>query len=135
MKKGSKFYSIYKLKCPKCQIGDLFSKPGFFVYRNSLKMPDKCPHCGQDFIIEPGFYSATLWISYPILLVIIIPTIILGLSLKDIKFFFKIITPGIIIILFLLQVPLMRISRAILLNLSVPYRTEYKDSEHQEKNT
>ncbi|MEZ4826883.1 MAG: DUF983 domain-containing protein [Bacteroidia bacterium] len=29
-------------------------------------MPDECPHCGQDFVIEPGFYFGAAMISYVI---------------------------------------------------------------------
>lgn len=30
------------------------------------KMPDECPNCGQDFVIEPGFYFGAAMISYVI---------------------------------------------------------------------
>ncbi|OBX25224.1 uncharacterized protein DUF983 [Gelidibacter algens] len=126
MKKGTKLYSILKLKCPRCQIGNLFSNPGLFVFSRILKMPDKCPHCKQDFKLEPGFYTAALWISYPMVLIIFIPLIILGFSLDTINGFFKLLYPFIILFSFMLQIPLMRISRAILLNMTIDYTTEWR---------
>ena len=125
MKKGTKLYSILKLKCPRCQIGNLFNNPGLFVFSRILEMPDKCPHCKQDFKVESGFYSAALWISYPIVLIIFVPLIILGFSLDSINDFFKFLYPFIILFSFMLQVPLMRIARAVLLNMTIDYTTKW----------
>jgi len=125
MKKGTKQYSILKLKCPRCQIGNLFNNPGLFVYKDILEMPDKCPHCKQDFKIEPGFYSAALWISYPIVLATFIPLVILGFSLDSIHGFFKFIYPLLILFSFMLQIPLMRLARAILLNMTIDYTAKW----------
>lgn|SRR5690606_36156722 len=125
MKKGTKLYSILKLKCPRCQIGNLFCNPGFFVFSRVLEMPDKCPHCKQDFKMEPGFYTAALWISYPLVLIIYIPLIILGFSLNSVNSFFKAIYPLLILFGFLIQIPLMRLARAILLNMTIDYTTKW----------
>ncbi len=125
MKKGTKLYSVLKLKCPRCHIGNLFNNPGFFVFTRILEMPDKCPHCKQDFKLEPGFYTAALWISYPIVLLIFIPVIILGYSLDSINGFFKIIFPFIVLFSFMLQIPLMRIARAVLLTMTIDYTTKW----------
>lgn len=125
MKRGTKLYSILRLKCPRCQIGDLFSNPGLFVFSRILEMPDKCPHCKQDFKLEPGFYTAALWISYPIVLIIFIPLILLGFSLDDIHGFFKFLYPLIVLFSFMIQIPLTRISRAILLNMTIDYSKKW----------
>ncbi len=124
MQKGTKLYSILKLKCPRCQIGKLFNNPGFFVFSRILEMPDRCPNCQQDFIIEPGYYTAALWISYPIVLLVFIPLIILGFSLDSISCFFKFIYPLIILFSLMLQIPIMRIARAILLNMTIDYTSK-----------
>ena len=94
MKKGTKLYSVLKLKYP---------------------------HCKQVFKVEPGFYTAALWISYPIVLIIFIPLIILEFSLDSIDSFFKFLYPSIIVFSFMLQIPLMRIARAVLLNMTIDY--------------
>ena len=125
MKKGTKLYSVLKLKCPRCQIGNLFNNPGFFVLSGILEMPDKCPHCKQDFKLEPGFYTAALWISYPIVLVVFVPLIIMGFSLDSLNRFFRYVYPLIMLFGLLLQIPLMRIARAILLNMSIDYTTKW----------
>ena len=125
MKKGTKLYSILKLKCPRCQIGNLFKNSGFFVFTEILEMPDKCSHCKQGFKIEPGFYSAALWISYPIVLITFIPLVILGFSLDSINGVFRYVYPLIVLFIFFLQIPIMRISRAVLLNMTIDYTTKW----------
>lgn len=126
MKKGTKRYSILKLKCPRCQEGDLFCTPGWFVTKDILKMPDACPHCQQSFKLEPGYYTAALWISYPMVLIIFIPLLLLGFSLDSMHSFFKYIYPFIIVFSFMLQIPLMRIARAVLLNMTIKYTTKWE---------
>jgi len=125
VKKGTKLYSILKLKCPRCQIGNLFKNSGFFVFTEILEMPDKCSHCKQGFKIEPGFYSAALWISYPIVLITFIPLVILGFSLDSINGVFRYVYPLIVLFIFFLQIPIMRISRAVLLNMTIDYTTKW----------
>lgn len=123
MKKGTKLYSVLNLKCPRCQNGDLFYNAGLFVCTRVLDMPERCPHCNQDFKIEPGYYSAALWISYPIVLILFIPFIFLGISLNEMyTISFRILFPIFIIICLFLQVPIMRLSRAILINMTVKFR-------------
>lgn len=121
MKKGTKPYSIFKLKCPRCHEGDLFVNNRLFAFSQLLVMPDRCANCKQDYYIEPGFYSAALWISYPIELLLIIPTIFSGLIMDNSHQVFQILFPALVVLLFALQVPIMRISRAILLNITVAY--------------
>ncbi len=127
MKKGTKLYSILNLKCPRCQEGDLFINKGWIVFYKILDMPEKCPRCGQSFRIEPGFYTAALWVSYPIVLIVFIPLIFLGFSLKNLHMFFTILYPGIVILCFLFQIPLMRFTRAILINLHVDFDKHFNN--------
>jgi len=59
LKKGTKAYSIWNMKCPRCHEGDLFKKGGAFY-----EMPDRCPECNQNYMPEPGFYYGSMFISY-----------------------------------------------------------------------
>ena len=122
LKKGTKRYSIQKLKCPRCQEGDLFVNPKWFVYKGMLDMPKECEICEQDFVLEPGFYTAALWISYPILLLVIVPTIAVGVIMEDTPFFLSKIFPFVVLFVIIMMPPLIRVSRAILLNLHLRYK-------------
>ncbi|MBR9921371.1 MAG: DUF983 domain-containing protein [Bacteroidetes bacterium] len=61
--KGSKLYSIFAHKCPKCHTGDLF-ETGSFSFNKPFEMPDHCPHCSQNYMPEPGFYYGSMFLSY-----------------------------------------------------------------------
>ncbi|MEQ7798580.1 DUF983 domain-containing protein [Pedobacter sp. ASV1-7] len=61
-KKTSKLYAIVHSKCPHCRRGDIFtgSLYGFNIQHTNTH----CPHCGQRFEIEPGYFYAAMYISY-----------------------------------------------------------------------
>ena len=63
LRKGSKLYGIFNFKCPRCHEGDLFETPTF-SYRKPFDMPDACPHCGQSYLPEPGYFYGAMFVSY-----------------------------------------------------------------------
>ncbi|TAE28849.1 MAG: DUF983 domain-containing protein [Cytophagales bacterium] len=60
---NSRFYSIIHNKCPRCHEGDFFVTKSAFS-RHFDDMPDHCPHCGLNYMPEPGFYWASMFVSY-----------------------------------------------------------------------
>ena len=87
-------------------------------------MPDRCPVCGQDFQIEPGFYIGALWTSFPIVIVImaLLSILLLVYFKMDLNWFFVAIT----VILFLLQPIIIRLGRAIWINVFVKFEGKSK---------
>jgi hypothetical protein len=87
-----------------------------------MKMPDRCPVCGQDFQIEPGFYIGALWTSFPIVIVVMALLSILFLVVikLDLNWFFVALT----IVLFALQPVIIRLGRAIWINIFVDYEED-----------
>lgn len=61
--KGSKLYSIFGFKCPKCHEANLFPT-STFSFSRSFEMKKQCEVCGQDFEPEPGFYYGAMFVSY-----------------------------------------------------------------------
>lgn len=59
-----KIYSLLTLRCPNCGKAQLFTNPNLFNLRQIGDMPPQCPHCQQDFVIEPEFYYGAMFISY-----------------------------------------------------------------------
>jgi len=55
--------NILKHRCPRCRKGKLFTHPAYNL-KKTISMPDKCPHCGQPFHLEPSFYYGALYVSY-----------------------------------------------------------------------
>ncbi|MCI5057189.1 MAG: DUF983 domain-containing protein [Flavobacteriales bacterium] len=63
LKKGSKLYSIFKLKCPHCHEGPFFEK-SLLSWKAMGKVNSKCPNCGNSNNKEPGFYYGAMYVSY-----------------------------------------------------------------------
>jgi len=66
MKKGSRLYSIFHNKCPKCQEGDFFVSGSAYNLGSFMKMYPQCSKCGQTFEPEPGYYFGAMYVSYAI---------------------------------------------------------------------
>ncbi len=62
--KGSKLYSIFKMRCPKCHETPLFENKNHYKYDKFFAMPKTCPRCGQRFELEPAFYYGAMYVSY-----------------------------------------------------------------------
>jgi len=56
--------SVLTHKCPKCRKGNMFTHPNPYRYKGYFEMPNKCPHCGQKFLLEPGFYYGAMYANY-----------------------------------------------------------------------
>ena len=120
MKPISQTQSILTLKCPKCRQGNLFTKKGLFRYNSILYMPDNCNVCNQKFEIEPGFWIGALWTSYPIVIAIEIPFLLMALLSKTISPW---VSFGFMLLAFLIFYPLMlRLGRSIWIHISIAYK-------------
>lgn len=62
-KKGTKLYSIFNFKCPKCHEGDFFVGHPYSL-KNTGKDTGKCNVCGCEYSPEPGFYYGAMYVSY-----------------------------------------------------------------------
>lgn len=71
--------AVLRLRCPNCSKGKLFIDPNLLHLKNLDKMPDTCPHCGQDFKVEPEFYFGAMFVSY--ILVAFIMFFIMGIDI------------------------------------------------------
>jgi uncharacterized protein (DUF983 family) len=61
--KGSKVYSIFHFKCPKCQTGDFFVSNPYNLSRIG-DIHENCSHCGLKYEKEPGFYYGAMYVAY-----------------------------------------------------------------------
>ena len=62
--KGSKLYSIFTGACPKCHQESMYVNP--YILKDTLKMHDKCSHCGTKYQIEPSFFYGAMYVSYAV---------------------------------------------------------------------
>lgn len=123
MLKGTKLYSIFNNKCPKCHVGD------FFVHKNPYrkdfaKMHDHCSHCGEIFNKEVGFYYGAMYVSYAVNIALgvgLFLLLVLILNLDVMVYLFTFF--GLVLLLFPWT---LRISRLIYINLFVKFDSSKK---------
>lgn len=120
---GTKFYSIFHNKCPRCQQGDFFVNPSPFKWKNNLKIHDKCSNCGLKYMIEPSFFYGAMYVSYGLTVAVAIAIVVIGylLGLSLVTSFI-----AIIVILVVLTPFVMRLSRLIYINMFIHFEEKYK---------
>ena len=64
MIRGTRLYSVLFNKCPRCHTGNFFKVSNPFNLAEFSAMNEKCPHCGEDFKREVGFYYGAMYASY-----------------------------------------------------------------------
>lgn len=119
LKEGNKLYSIFFFKCPKCHKGDLFTNPNMLNLRDLHKMPEKCPVCEQDFVIETGFFYGAMYVSYGLTVAFLFT--VMGLDILLTGYLERTRLLVYIAIVLLLWTYIFRLSRAIWINVFVPY--------------
>ena len=129
--KNSRGYlgSTMTCRCPRCREGKLFIYPVSISLKKNMAMNKNCMVCGQPSEKEPGFYYGTGYVSYALAVAISITSfvawyVLIGMSVKDNRFFYWIGTNAILLIL--LQPWLMRLSRSIWISWFVKYDPEWE---------
>jgi uncharacterized protein (DUF983 family) len=122
MNKGSKFYSIFRFKCPRCHSGDVFTRKSIYSFRGTNEMLDSCSVCNLNYQPETGFYFGASYVSYALTVLIAI-LITIGLlpfvSWRNEWVYIGSIASGIF-----LSLPMsIRLSRIIWLNFFFRYKT------------
>lgn len=117
--KGSKLYSIFTGTCPRCHEESMYLNPNPYILTETMKMHEKCSHCGTKYQIEPSFFYGSMYVSYGVgiafaVAAFVISYLFLGSSLMTafIAIIATIITFGPVI---------MRLSRNIWINLFVNF--------------
>lgn len=128
--------SIFGMKCPNCRKGDMYVRKSIFPLKDMMKMPERCPVCGQKMEIEVGFYYGTGYVSYGLSVAVAVFNIIwyaviVGFSWKDNSVWWYL---GITVtMLILLQPLMMRLSRVLYLYMFVKYNSSpYRDATGKE---
>lgn len=122
-KKESKFYSIFKMKCPRCHDGD-FYKYKFTLNPNKVtKLHDNCPKCNLKYMIEPSFFYGAMYVNYGVtvalsIIIFLITKLIFNTSLLQ-------CFAAIVISLVILAPINLRLSRIIWINMFISFDKTY----------
>jgi len=120
MLKRSRLYSVFFNRCPRCHEGQFFKhQSAYFPVREFDKMNDKCSHCGQSFMPEPGFYYGAMYMSYAFYVGIVVVSLPIGLRWLELDITELILW---LIPVFIILTPVIfRLARRSWLTIFVPY--------------
>ena len=117
-KKGTKLYSIFGSKCPKCHGESMYKNPNPFNIARVYDMPERCSKCGTKYKIEPSFFYGAMYVSYALTVAMAVAIFVIGYLLH-----LGLMTSFIAIFVLLIAFnPLiMRISRLLYINMFVHF--------------
>lgn len=102
----------------------MYSDPNLLHVQNSLKMNEKCSHCGFKYQIEPGFFFGAMYVSYGLNVAVGIAAFIVAYYISE---SLKVAFISIIVTLLVLFPIIMRMSRSMYINMFVNYEGEQKE--------
>lgn len=122
-KKGTKLYSIFKAKCPRCHEGEFYKNK--FNYRPSkvTEIHSHCPNCNLKYMMEPSFFYGAMYVNYGITVAISVLFFIIS------KVFFELNLLQSFLSIFLVLVVLapfnLRLSRILWINMFVSFDKKF----------
>ena len=122
LKKGTKLYSILTGSCPKCQEECMYTSKNAYNPKLTLKMHEKCSHCGTKYKIEPSFFYGAMYVSYAVGIAFAVAAFVISyffIGTGLVTAFFAIIGT-----LFIFAPIIMRLSRNIWINFFFDYDPE-----------
>ncbi|MCX2473514.1 DUF983 domain-containing protein [Pedobacter sp. MC2016-05] len=115
----SKLTAIIHHKCPRCRQGETFTDSMFSL--RYARMHKLCPVCNLKFEIEPGFFYASMYVSYVFIVAELITSGILAFMLFNdtqiYKIFFVTLSPTLLLFTFNF-----RYARTLLLHFLAPVK-------------
>ena len=121
-KKGTKIYSIFNGKCPRCHEGDFFKHGFTFNPSKITKLHDNCSHCNLKYMIEPSFFYGAMYINYGITVAISVAVFVvakLGFELDLLQSFLMVLASLIVL------APInLRLARILWINMFVNFKEE-----------
>ncbi len=122
--KGTKLFSIFRNKCPRCHEGNMFTHNNPYNLTNFYQTEERCSVCNEKYEKEPGFFFGAMFVSYALNVVWFVSGWVATMVLlpEDIDI---LLLASIIIGFGLLMAPLTyRLSRLIWINFFVSYKTK-----------
>lgn len=126
--KGSKLFSIFSFRCPRCHEGK-FLKNKIYDYRHFTSVRKSCEVCQQNFIIEPSFYYGSMYVAYALGVALMVAIITLN-YLFFAEFSFLRAFGGIVIAMLIFSPLINALSKIIWANLFISFDQKF----HKRKN-
>jgi uncharacterized protein (DUF983 family) len=123
LKKGTKLFSILKMRCPKCNKGRFFKSHPYNLKKIGA-VKKKCNHCNLKYDMEPGFFQGSYYVSYGLGVALFVAIFILKmLILPELAYLSTLIL--MVVVLLVLAPLLFALSKIIWINLFVNFDNTY----------
>lgn len=123
-KKGTKLYSIFFNKCPRCHEGDFMKEKNIFKLHKAFQMHENCSSCGFKYMMEPSFFYGAMYVNYGLTVGIGIVTFAIATLLFKLSLLESFIP---IVVMLILTAPVtIRLSRIVWINIFVKYNANSK---------
>lgn len=119
VKKGTKSYSVFHNKCPRCHEGDFFKYRLTYLPSKVTKLHENCPNCHLKYMLEPSFFYGAMYVGYAIT----VATCIVTFLITTLLFHLDLLTSfGVIMATTLVLMPFnLRLSRILWINMFVSF--------------
>jgi len=123
LKKGTKLFSILKMRCPKCNKGRFYESHPYNLKKIG-EVKKECNHCNLKYDMEPGFFQGSYYVSYGLGVALFVAIFVLKmLILPDLAYLSTLI---LMVVLLLILAPLLfALSKIIWINLFVNFNNTY----------
>jgi len=123
LKKGTKLFSILKMRCPKCNKGRFYESHPYNLKKIG-EVKKECNNCNLKYDMEPGFFQGSYYVSYGLGVALFVAIFVLKmLILPDLAYLSTLI---LMVVLLLILAPLLfALSKIIWINLFVNFDNTY----------
>lgn len=122
-KKGSRLFSIFRNRCPRCHNGHIFQSKNPYALSRMTQMYERCSHCDLKYEMEPAFWYGSMYVAYGLAVAVSVAMFVATEVLFDLTITEYLIYNGIAL---LVLIPAMwRASRLVWINLFVSYKEEF----------
>ena len=123
LKKGTKLFSILKMKCPKCNKGRFYESHPYNLKKIG-EVKKKCNNCNLKYDMEPGFFQGSYYVSYGLGVALFVAIFVLKmLILPELAYLSTLIL--MVVVLLILAPLLFALSKIIWINLFIPFDNTY----------
>ena len=123
LKKGTKLFSILKMRCPKCNKGRFYESHPYNLKKIG-EVKKECNNCNLKYDMEPGFFQGSYYVSYGLGVALFVAIFILKmLILPDLAYLSTLIL--MVVVLLILAPLLFALSKTIWINLFVSFDNTY----------
>ena len=123
LKKGTKLFSILKMRCPKCNKGRFYESHPYNLKKIG-EVKKECNNCNLKYDLEPGFFQGSYYVSYGLGVALFVAIFVLKmLILPELAYLSTLIL--MVVVLLILAPLLFALSKIIWINLFVPFDNTY----------